>query len=85
MKLKKPFILILPITVLFCQYFRTIINDQMKYIQVIFPDAKIQFYKLNGNEKCSPNKCSFYSVYVCYKMNLSKDVIFLHNPSLKFV
>ena len=78
LELKKPFIIILPITVLFSQYFRTIMGQQMKHVQIIFPDTKIQFYKLHGKEKDSPNNCSFYSIYVCYKMSLPKDVIFLH-------
>ncbi len=69
-ELDKPFILILPSSKINTQYFRIFKND----IQLIIPPKRIQFLK-NGNEL--NNKCNFDCFYYCYKMNLSKDIIWI--------
>ena len=69
-ELNKPFILILPSSKINTQYFRLFKND----IQLIIPLKRIQFLK-NGNEL--NNKCNFDCFYYCYKMNLTKDIIWL--------
>tara|TARA_R110001599_G_scaffold347411_3_gene573673 strand:+ start:38 stop:514 length:477 start_codon:yes stop_codon:yes gene_type:complete len=69
-ELNKPFILILPSSKINTQYFRLFKND----IQLIIPLKRIQFLK-NGNEL--NNKCNFDCFYYCYKMNLTKDIIWI--------
>tara|TARA_R110000737_G_scaffold91291_1_gene123625 strand:- start:7885 stop:8364 length:480 start_codon:yes stop_codon:yes gene_type:complete len=69
-ELDKPFILILPSSKINTQYFRIFKND----IQLIIPPKRIQFVK-NGNEL--QNKCNFDCFYYCYKMNLTRDIIWL--------
>lgn len=69
-ELDKPFILILPSSKINTQYFRIFKND----IQLIIPPKRIQFLK-NGNEL--NNKCNFDCFYYCYKINLSKDIIWI--------
>ena len=69
-ELDKPFILILPSSKINTQYFRIFKND----IQLIIPPKRIQFLK-NGNEL--NNKCNFDCFYYCYKMNLTKDIIWI--------
>ena len=69
-ELDKPFILILPSSKINTQYFRIFKND----IQLIIPPKRIQFLK-NGNEL--NNKCNFDCFYYCYKINLTKDIIWI--------
>ena len=64
----KPFILILPITKICSKYFKDCFQD----IQIIIPRSRISF--INIDNKKQP---SFPSVFVCYKMYLEKDIIYL--------
>jgi hypothetical protein len=70
----KPFILILPITKLFCKYFKTAFR-QYKDIQIIIPQKRISFIDPNNfSNKSNP---SFVCCYVAYKMQLPADLLFL--------
>ncbi len=42
-------------------------------LQIIIPNKRMQFQK--GSEPKS--RCWFDTIYLCYKMNLSKDITFL--------
>ena len=74
-KTDQPFILILPTTKLHTKYFRKYFNTDN--LQLIIPRKKIEFYKVIKGEVVYGKACSFYSLYVCYKMNLPKDIIFI--------
>ena len=70
-ELDKPFILIMPSVMLCYKYFQ----DDYKDIQIIIPYNRVKFKHLdNINKNYTPPYASFY---FCYKMNLSKDLIFI--------
>tara|TARA_R110000796_G_scaffold26770_2_gene74005 strand:- start:1951 stop:2427 length:477 start_codon:yes stop_codon:yes gene_type:complete len=70
-ELDKPFILIMPSVMLCYKYFQ----DDYKNIQIIIPYNRVKFKHLdNINKNYTP---PFASFYFCYKMNLSKDLIFI--------
>ena len=77
-QLDKPFILILPSSKINTQYFRENFKNTDSQLQIIIPRKRIQFVKLvDGDEVDAPNKCNFDCFYYCYKMNLSRDIIWL--------
>lgn len=65
-ELEKPFILLLPVSTICYQYF-----PRDKNIQLIIPPKRINF-KADGT-----SSCSFDTIYICYNINLNKDIIFL--------
>ena len=72
--LDKPFVIILPITKIFSKYFKTAFR-QYKDIQIIIPSKRMSFIDPNNsNNRSNP---SFVCCYVCYKMDLHQDIIFL--------
>ena len=72
--LDKPFVIILPITKIFSKYFRTAFR-QYRSIQLIIPQSRISFIDpSSNNNKSNP---SFVCCYVCYKVDLPSDIIFL--------
>eukprot|EP01043_Picozoa_sp_COSAG02_P040576 COSAG02_NODE_3295_length_6994_cov_46.367368_5_plen_164_part_00 len=73
-ELDKPFILIMPSSKIYTQYFRENYKNTESKLQIIIPRKRIQFIK-NGNEL--QNKCNFDCFYYCYKMNLPRDIIWL--------
>ncbi len=73
-ELDKPFILILPSSKINTQYIRENFKNTDDPLQIIIPRKRIQFVK-NGNEL--QNKCNFDCFYYCYKMNLTRDIIWL--------
>ena len=76
-ELEKPFILLLPVLTLQNKYFHRIFEGG-KDIQVIYPTRKIFFYRYDEKgQKIKVDKLSYYCCYICYKMNLERDVIFL--------
>jgi hypothetical protein len=67
-----PFVLLMPITTL-C-YIKTQPILKGKNIQVIIPNIYKGFINLKGEQtKCPP----FYLAFICYKMNLDKDILYL--------
>ena len=74
-QLEKPFIMILPTLSLQTKYMKNIFGDD---IQVILPTKKIFYYKIVDGKKKIYNQLSYYSCYVCYKMNLPKDLILIN-------
>ncbi len=79
-RLDKPFIIIMNVMNTYSKYFRDIFGDNLKHLQLITPQGKIKFEVYNEEtkqlEKCKKDP-SFYCVYVCYKMNLSPDQLWL--------
>ena len=70
-EIDKPFIIILPITKITTKYFQQYFKDK---IQMIMPSSRISFNSKDPSKKGSP---SFPSIYVCYKMELPQDIIWL--------
>ena len=71
-ELDKPFILVCVSTLLLSKWFQKLFKDEL---QVIIPNKRPTFTHLtNGQKKYSP---PFGTMYYCYKMHLSKDLIFL--------
>ncbi len=72
--LDKPFVIILPITKIFSKYFKLSFK-QYKDIQIIIPNNRMKFTSpTSSNNKSNP---SFVCCYICYKMDLPSDIIFL--------
>jgi hypothetical protein len=74
-EIDKCFILIVPISKICCKYMKIFKNK----LQIIIPPKRINFIKcdLNGNIIKQPNSCNFDSIYLCYKINLDSDIVFL--------
>ena len=70
--LQKPFILILPINKIFSKYFKRSFRSY-KNIQIIIPKERMSFIDPNTS-KSNP---SFVCAYICYKMDLPADILFL--------
>ena len=69
----KPFILLVPTTVLHTKYFKETFENER--IQLIIPFRKRQFDKLGVNKQ--KDNCSFYTLYICWRIGLPKDVILI--------
>tara|TARA_R110000764_G_scaffold158421_1_gene246220 strand:+ start:38 stop:547 length:510 start_codon:yes stop_codon:yes gene_type:complete len=71
MVIDKPFAIILNGLNIHSKYFQKILN--LEDIQVIHPSVKFHYQKSGAKEE---KKTSFYSVFVCYKMNLPNQQLF---------
>ena len=69
-ELDKPFILVLPIATITKQFVKVL--DRSK-LQMIVPSIRMQFAK--GSEPLK--RAWFDTCYLCYKMNLERDITFL--------
>ena len=69
-KLNKPFVLLLPSTTINTQYMRNMFRDKL---QLIVPKKRINYNYYIDTAK----SCCFDTLYFCYDMNLSKDLIML--------
>ena len=76
-ELDKPFIIIMNSMNLFTKYLREIFGDDMKHLQVITPDKKINYDKLDNGILTPTKNCSFYSIYLCYKLDLPQQMLWL--------
>jgi hypothetical protein len=72
--INKPFIIILPITKIFSKYFKNAFR-QYKDIQLIIPQSRISF--INPNNFSNKSNPSFVCAYICYKLDLPADILFL--------
>ena len=68
--LDKPFILILPISTITKQFVKVLERDK---VQMIIPSKRMQFEKA-GVEL---SRCWFDTCFLCYKINLSRDITFI--------
>jgi hypothetical protein len=73
-ELNKPFILIVPQFTLSTGYIRENFSSSND-IQIIIPRGRIQFIH---KDKGKMGKCNFDCFYICYKMNLPQDIIWLY-------
>lgn len=79
-ELDKPFIIVLNSMNYYTKYFRELFKENIKYLQVIIPEGKITFEEFCEKEnkiKVCPSSPSFYCGYLCYKMNLSNEDLWL--------
>ena len=77
-ELDKPFIIIMNSMNTFTKYMREVFKDKLGDLQIITPSKKINFIRLEENGELTETKnCSFYSVYVCYKMDLPTKLLWL--------
>jgi len=72
MEIDKPFIIIMNSLNLHSKYFQNILD--LDHIQVIHPSVKLHYQK-NGDVE--EKKTSFYSSFVCYKMELPNNKLFV--------
>jgi len=68
--LDKPFILILPVSTITKQFVKKLHREKL---QIIVPDKRMQFLK--GEDQLK--RCYFDTMYLCYKMNLERDITFI--------
>jgi hypothetical protein len=73
----KPFIIILNSNILYTNYLRDIFGEDMKHLQVIHPRGKINFDKFENGELKATKNCSFYAIYLCYKMDIANEDLWL--------
>ena len=76
-ELDKPFIIIMNSMNLFTKYLRKIFGENIKHLQIITPDKKINFDKMDNGVLTPTKNCSFYSIYLCYKCELPTPMLWL--------
>ena len=78
-ELGKPFIMICPSSMINTQYIRKLFKDDEDKLQIIIPKGRIHFIKkVNGVVPDGwSNSCNFDCFYYCWKINLSRDIIWL--------
>jgi hypothetical protein len=69
-QIDKPFILIVPVSIITKKYFMEDYKDQY---QIIIPKKRIQFIK----DDKQLNRCWFDCCFIAYKMNLEKDITYI--------
>lgn len=74
-ELDKPFILLLPFHSVCTRFVKTLFKNTL---QIIIPNTRIHYESKddNGNMR-TLKRTSFDSVYVCYKINLPRDMLWL--------
>ena len=78
-ELNKPFIMLVPIEILGYKYFQELFANQ---IQVVIPPKRIHFTKIteqDGTLLLEPKSQPFHVIFVCYKCDIGKDLLFLEN------
>ncbi len=73
----KPFILIMNSCNIFANYFNEIFKNHREHLQIVYPRGHIHFEKLEKDKATLKKGTSFYCVYVCYKMNIPNDKLYL--------
>ena len=69
-EIDKPFMMLVPVSTMTKKFLKIYFQDK---IQIIIPKSRIHFVK-NGEQT---NKSWFDTCFICYKMNLKKDITFL--------
>lgn len=69
-EIDKPFMMLVPVSTMTKKFLKTYFQDK---IQIIIPKTRIHFVK-NGEQT---NRSWFDTLWICYKINLEKDIIFL--------
>ena len=75
-QLDLPFILTIPVHSLCTRFIKNTFKNKL---QLIIPDTRLHFQKLDNEtgELVTVKRTPFDCIYVCYKMNLPRDVIWL--------
>lgn len=75
-ELDKPFIITIPIHSLSARYIK---NKFKNKLQIIMPDTRMHFEKMDSitGEMQILKKTPFDTIYVCYKMDLPRDILWL--------
>jgi hypothetical protein len=73
--LKKPFILIMPSSMINYKYCNDLFRDDR--LQIVIPRRRIQFDSMKNGERIQLGRCNFDCFYYCYKMDLDRDITFL--------
>ena len=77
-ELDKPFLIIMNSMNIYTKYIREIFGENLKHLQVIQPYGKLQFIELMEDQSLKrKNNCSFYCVFLAYKMNLKNEDLWL--------
>ena len=76
-EIDKPFITLLNSCNLYSNYFKEIFKDKFDEVQIIHPQGKINYDKLEDGVLKPTKNCSFYSVYLCYKMKIPNKDLYL--------
>lgn len=69
-EIDKPFMMLVPVSTMTKKFLKTYFQDK---IQIVIPKSRIHFIKNGLQTKAS----WFDTLWVCYKMNLEKDITFL--------
>lgn len=69
-EINKPFVMLVPVSTMTKKFLKKYFQDK---IQIIIPKSRIHFIKNDVQTKAS----WFDTLFVCFKMNLEKDIIFL--------
>ena len=69
----KPFIMICPTLTMQTKYFKNMFANKPE-LQVILPYKHLEYDKVVPDGEQYVSRCSFYSCFVCYKMNLPNGV-----------
>ena len=71
-EIDKPFVIIIPISKITTKYFQNYFKNK---VQIIIPSSRINFIDPSSTSKKS--NPAFASIYVCYKLNLQSDIMWL--------
>jgi len=69
-EIDKPFMMLVPVSTMTKKFLKTYFQDK---IQIVIPKSRIHFVKNGVQTKAS----WFDTLWICYKMNLEKDITFL--------
>jgi len=69
-EIDKPFMMLVPVSTMTKQYLKKYFKDK---IQIVIPEKRIQFIK-NGVQN---KRCYFDTLWICYKMGLKSEILFL--------
>ena len=74
-ELDKPFIMLVPISTITYKYFIELFENNY---QLIIPRKRIHFIKkVNGEVDETAKHSPFDTIYICYKINLEQDLMYL--------
>ena len=74
-KINKPFILMLPVSVITKKYFHNIFQND---IQILIPHSRVQFNQYDNDKKnIIKSNVYFDCIWICWKMKFENDITFL--------
>jgi len=73
-QINKPFILIVPSTIISKQYIKNIFKDDIDKLQYIIPSRRMHFEFIDGTIN---KRCPFDTIFLCFKLFLKRDLIYM--------